>query len=87
MNSDKAIFDGRLDKRFEEYKQAGAPRNLFPTPAGDVLLLTLNDFNNLPDGTKVIGIFGETCIKGIDDIDNDTRAGYMAYGIPADQFV
>lgn len=40
-----------------------------------------NDFKNIPDGTELVCIDGTKVIKGKDYIDNDTRGGYLAYGI------
>jgi Uma2 family endonuclease len=44
-------------------------------------LLTPEEFEQLPDGIELICISGETVIKGKDHIDDDTRAGRLAYGI------
>lgn len=44
-------------------------------------LLTPEEFRALPDGIELTDIFGETAVKGIDEIDQDTRCGLMAYGI------
>jgi hypothetical protein len=45
-------------------------------------LLTPEQFAALPDGVSVWSIFGEQLRKGIDDVDQDTRAGRLAFGIP-----
>lgn len=45
-------------------------------------LLQPHQLANLPPGTVVISIFGDEAVKGRDKIDDDTRAGYTAYGIP-----
>lgn len=39
-------------------------------------------FRHFPDGTLFTSIDGEVRIKGRDSIDGDTRAGYMAWGVP-----
>lgn len=44
-------------------------------------LLTVDEFNNIPDGTELTCIDGEVVVKGRDEIDLDTRMGYIAYGI------
>lgn len=44
-------------------------------------LLTLTEFDRLPDGVTVHCINGASKVKGLDYIDNDTRAGMMAYGL------
>ena len=44
-------------------------------------LLTPEEFEQLPDGTELTDIFGESAIKGQDYIDQDTRFGHLAYGL------
>jgi hypothetical protein len=44
-------------------------------------LLTPEEFRDLPDGIELLSIFGERVVKGRDDIDDDTRYGYVAYGV------
>lgn len=44
-------------------------------------LLTPDEFSKLPDGFELESILGSKVIKGKDEIDDDTRAGYLAYGI------
>jgi len=44
-------------------------------------LLTTDEFNEIPDGTVLTCIDGTTATKGVDEIDMDTRLGYLAYGI------
>jgi hypothetical protein len=57
-----------------------------------VWLLTPLEFDDLPNGTKVTSFFANaagvkrTLIKGTDDIDQDTRGGYMAFGLLKSQF-
>lgn len=46
-----------------------------------IWLLTEEEFRALPNGTKLISIFGEVVTKGIDTIDMDTRYGYIAFGV------
>jgi len=48
-------------------------------------LLTVDDFNSLADGTKVISIFGKIKEKGVDEIDLDTRFGRIAFGLLAEK--
>ncbi len=45
-----------------------------------IYLLTPEQFSGLADGTKVISINGAEKTKGVDDIDQDTRFGYLAWG-------
>jgi hypothetical protein len=48
-----------------------------------VHLVTPTHFEaDVPDGTVLMSITGKYAIKGDDYIDQDTRAGWMAYGIP-----
>jgi hypothetical protein len=42
--------------------------------------LTRAQFDELPVGTKLTSYRCREAIKGIDDIDLDTRGGFMAYG-------
>jgi len=44
-------------------------------------LLTPEEFEALPDGTRLRCISGEYKTKGIDYIDQDTRAGLIAWGV------
>lgn len=44
-------------------------------------LFTVDEYNQLPDSTKLYSIGGVAVIKGVDVIDLDTRAGHIAFGI------
>lgn len=44
-------------------------------------LLTIKEYNDIPDGTELTCIDGTVAVKGSDEIDMDTRMGYIAYGI------
>ena len=46
-----------------------------------IWLLTEEEFRALPNGTKLISIFGEVVTKGIDTINMDTLYGYIAFGV------
>jgi hypothetical protein len=46
-----------------------------------ILLLTPEAFGLLEDGTEVISIHGQRALKGVHQIDEDTRYGYMAWGL------
>ncbi len=48
--------------------------------AKKVWLITRDQFQQLPDGTKLTDIFGATAIKGRDEIDQGVRHGHIAYG-------
>lgn len=43
-------------------------------------LIQPDHFNDLPDGTELFSINGERKIKGKDEIDQDTRFGFIAWG-------
>lgn len=45
-----------------------------------LVLITPEEFAELPDGTELVCINGKTYIKGKDIIDSDTRGGHLAYG-------
>ncbi len=46
-----------------------------------IFLITPEQLSSLKDGTKLINIFGQTFTVGIDNIDDDTRGGYCAFGL------
>lgn len=46
-----------------------------------LLLCPANEFERVPNGTVMVSISGEECVKGQDDIDEDTRSGLLAYGV------
>lgn len=46
----------------------------------NLFLITIRQLEQLPDGTALIAIDGELVYKGVNDIDLDTRAGFLAYG-------
>lgn len=46
-----------------------------------VLLVPAVLWDQIPDGVELTCIDGRTVIKGKDYIDDDTRAGLLAYGI------
>ena len=49
-------------------------------PTGDeVRLMTLEELTGLPDGTVLVDIFGRRVVIGSDEIDTDTRSGFVAY--------
>lgn len=50
-----------------------------------LMLLTPKEYEELPDGTTLHCINGETRIKGVDTIDMDTRFGHIAYGFLRDE--
>lgn len=47
----------------------------------ELWLLTINEYNELPDNTQLKCIDNEIVIKGNDYIDLDTRFGVIAYGL------
>lgn len=48
---------------------------------GKLYLIPLSDWRNWPDGVEVTSICGDKKTKGKDHIDEDTRAGLLAWGI------
>lgn len=44
-------------------------------------LLTPDEFTELRDGVKLMCIDNTFAVKGVDDIDDDTRFGCLAYGL------
>jgi hypothetical protein len=50
--------------------------------SGDRLwLLTLDELSNIPEGTVLTSILGNTATVGVDVIDEDTRGGCVAWGL------
>lgn len=47
----------------------------------DLLLLSLQEFEEISDGETLTAIDGEVVVKGVDKIDLDTRDGHIAYGV------
>ncbi len=69
-----------------EYDPEGAhhtdePDGGYPHRGKDISLLTVDELARLPDGIRVVSIFGEEKVKGRDYIDDDTRGGRLAYGL------
>lgn len=52
-----------------------------PSDGLTLLLCPAADFDNVSDGTEMVSISGRKVVKGQDYIDDDTRAGLLAYGI------
>lgn len=46
-----------------------------------IKLITPEEFVALPPNTDLVCIDGRKVTKGVHHIDNDTRGGYLAYGI------
>lgn len=57
------------------------PDEGWPHRGKDISLLSPEELARLPDGTRVVSIFGQEKIKGRDPIDNDTRGGRLAFGL------
>ena len=50
--------------------------------ADNLFLFTPEEFEKLPDGITLSSISGiKTYVKGVDRFDQDTRFGYLAYGV------
>ena len=50
----------------------------------ELWLLTPEEFNNLDDGVRLKCVDDTFAVKGADYIDQDTRAGHLAYGLTAE---
>lgn len=48
-------------------------------------LLTPEELAEMPTGTELVCINGNRYIVGVDDIDDDTRGGYIAFGLLGSQ--
>lgn len=53
----------------------------------ELWLLTQKELDMVPDGMVITCIDGTRATKGVDNIDNDTRFGYLAFGITNEQFI
>jgi len=53
-----------------------------PDPDGkQIYLIPGRDYKNIAPGTVLFSIFGERKVMGTDSVDDDTRGGYLAYGV------
>lgn len=43
-------------------------------------LVPQSHFDQVPDGAAMVSITGDVKIKGVHDIDQDTRGGFLAFG-------
>jgi hypothetical protein len=80
---DQAITDlsGTLPKLMG-FNPESRERNIAWDERDDKLwLLTPDEFDFIPDGTKLVCINGKTAVKGRDRIDQDTRGGFLAWGL------
>lgn len=93
----KAKLDALLDLVFNKNPwddcDVSAPVNrfevgsFFGSGSGQfIYLLTPDALRDLPDGTEVIGIFGDVKIKGVDYLDDDTRGAFTAWGLSDEEF-
>lgn len=61
------------------------PSGLWELSDGRIIeLITPTELSELQNGTEVVSISGETKVVGVDYIDDDTRFGFLAYGILRD---
>jgi len=51
-------------------------------PKEKVWLITPEQFQQLPDGTELTNIFGGKKVKGQEEVDQNTKFGYLAFGFP-----
>ena len=54
---------------------------------GDLLLLPKKLLCHIPQGFELTDITGDISIVGKDSVDDDTRAGLLAYGVVSGQFL
>lgn len=47
----------------------------------ELWIFTIDEYNQIPDGTPLQSIMGSEFVKGKDYIDMDTRGGHIAYGV------
>lgn len=47
----------------------------------DLWIVTIDEYSKLPDGLVLESINGNIKTKGTDEIDLDTRGGYIAWGV------
>ncbi len=79
------------DQPDEPAKLPLAPIDYIPKAVWDdkeenpLRLITPEQFHDLPDGTLLVSIAGKAKIKGLDDIDLDTRYGCIAWGFRESQ--
>lgn len=80
LRSLRSSIQIELQKLGYRYK-ACLDRNNWRLEDGRVIgLLTPEDLENTPDGTLLYDIEGNSAVVGKDEIDNDVRYGYLAYG-------
>jgi hypothetical protein len=73
---------GAVPRALVEFNPRSRQRNNAWDDRPDKLwLLTPEEFALVPDGTTLVCINGKTKIKGEGYIDQDTRAGYIAWGL------
>jgi hypothetical protein len=72
------------NKTFDELEALGC--RMFDDRKPRLMLIPLALYEQIPDGTALTCFTGQVCVKGRDSIDDDTRAGLMAYGVyPVDK--
>ena len=47
----------------------------------EIYLITPEHLRELPDGTTLVSIMGDSVVKGRDNIDGDTRGHFLAFGL------
>ena len=81
---DQAIDDlsGVVPRALVEFDpESRRNNNAWDDRANKLWLLTPVELEMIPAGTALVCISGCIVIKGIDEIDGDTRVGYLAYGL------
>lgn len=62
-----------------------APWRLMHDAGDHIDLITPTYFKTLPAGTVLMSIEGRVVVVGQDEIDQDTRFGFLAFGIPCSE--
>ena len=87
-DQDQAIDDlsGVVPRALVEFNPRSRRNgNAWDDRADKLWLLTPDELAIVPDGTVLVSISGTTATKGVDYIDDDTRAGLLAYGLLSSQ--
>jgi len=72
------------NQTFDELEALGC--RMFDSRRPPLMMVPLAIYKQIPDGTALTCITGQVCVKGRDSIDDDTRAGLLAYGVyPVDK--
>jgi hypothetical protein len=74
----------KIQQEEEEEKTLSMPENIKDKDA--IWLLRPRELVYLPKGTQILSIDGEQLVSGRDHVDEETRDGYLAYGLHLSQW-